>query len=90
MAEMDEAFRAKDFSKLARMAHNLKGVAANVGAMQLSEFSAQLDEQCGNRQMDQIAQTLEAIRIAMEWLRTNASHQIENYLSSLSNQTRVE
>ncbi len=90
MAEMEKAFNAKDFAQLARLAHNLKGVAANVGAMRLSEYSAQLDEQCDNAQLEQIAQTLEAIRNAMEWLQANAIHLIENYLSSTQDQTRAE
>lgn len=90
MAEMDEVFNTKDFTRLARLAHNLKGVAANVGAMQLSEFSAQLDEQCHDKQMSQIAQTLETMHILVEWLQTNAFHLIENYILSTPYQTRAE
>jgi HPt (histidine-containing phosphotransfer) domain-containing protein len=35
-------------SLLGMAAHNLKGVAANLGAMKLSECAAKLDKQCND------------------------------------------
>lgn len=41
-------FLERDMTMLARAAHNLKGVAANLGAMKLSECAAKLDKQCND------------------------------------------
>jgi CheY-like chemotaxis protein/HPt (histidine-containing phosphotransfer) domain-containing protein len=38
-------FRRMDFVELSRAAHNLNGVAANLGALQLSEYARKLDKQ---------------------------------------------
>ncbi|HUG33812.1 MAG TPA: response regulator [Anaerolineales bacterium] len=42
--DMQEAFALKDFESLSRSAHNLKGVSANLGALQLSEYADRLDK----------------------------------------------
>ena len=38
-------FAENDLKKLSRAAHNLKGVSANLGALQLSEYASRLDKQ---------------------------------------------
>jgi PAS domain S-box-containing protein len=43
MSIMQEALQQHDFEKLSRQAHNLKGVASNFSAMELSSLSNQLD-----------------------------------------------
>ena len=84
LAEMEEAFFARDLTSLARIAHNLKGVAANVGAMQLSEASARLDEQSNLNDAEHIPGTLEEIRTMANMLEDNATYIIEEHLSSTS------
>jgi CheY-like chemotaxis protein len=90
IAEMEKAFRVADLTKLAYLAHNLKGVAANVGAMQLSEISAQLDEQCDDREMNQISKSLHRIENAMNALQVNAINSAEKYFASNPSHTRDE
>jgi two-component system, sensor histidine kinase and response regulator len=42
---IQDLFARKDLGGLSRAAHNLKGVAANLGASQLSEYAQRLDKQ---------------------------------------------
>ena len=39
---------------MSRAAHNLKGVAANLGAVRLSESAAKLDKQCNEGYTDSL------------------------------------
>jgi CheY-like chemotaxis protein/HPt (histidine-containing phosphotransfer) domain-containing protein len=44
--DFERHFLERDMPTLGRLAHNLKGVAANLGAMRLSECAGKLDKQC--------------------------------------------
>jgi HPt (histidine-containing phosphotransfer) domain-containing protein len=47
---------------LSRSAHNLKGVAANLGILQLSEYADKLDAESSSGYTDSISETLKEIK----------------------------
>lgn len=55
-------FRLGNLEELSRAAHNLKGVAANLGILQLSEYADQLDKQSSQGYTQQINQSLQKIK----------------------------
>jgi HPt (histidine-containing phosphotransfer) domain-containing protein len=52
----------QDFAKMRRACHTLKGVAANAGAMVLSEAAKDLEESLRNEQRDRVVDSLPLIR----------------------------
>ena len=60
-AEMDEALRAGDASKLARAAHSIKGSSSNVGALTL-RTEAEALEQKSHHSLDGAAEALANLR----------------------------
>ena len=57
---------------LSRAAHNLKGVAANLGAMRLSERAGILEKQCDMGIQDEIAKTVAQVGIAADEFKKSA------------------
>lgn len=55
---------ARDIEKLSRAAHNLKGVAANLGATQLSNLAHRLDEQSSGGYTEGLRETIKDLEIA--------------------------
>jgi two-component system, sensor histidine kinase and response regulator len=55
-------YESKRWKELANKAHNLKGVSANLGLMQLSSLAAILDKQSGNGQPGLAGETLKEIQ----------------------------
>lgn len=51
---LQQYFLQHDVSELGRAAHNLRGVAANLGALKLSEIAEKLDKQCNEGYTDSI------------------------------------
>lgn len=62
---MQHFFAKMDLAGLSRAAHNLNGVAANLGAAQLSEFAKRLDEQSGRGYTELIHHLLEEIQLSV-------------------------
>lgn len=58
-------FGKMDLVGLARAAHNLTGIAASLGALQLSEYAKRLDKQSGEGYTDSIAPLLEEIQLTV-------------------------
>lgn len=56
------SFARMDLVGLSRAAHNLSGVAANLGASQLSEYAKRLDEQSSEGYTERIGHLLEEIQ----------------------------
>ena len=56
-------FEKMDLVELARAAHNLNGVAANLGALQLSEHARKLDEQSVGGYTESIGDSLREIQL---------------------------
>ena len=61
---MHDFCEAHDTEKLSRAAHNLKGVAANLGATQLSNLAHRLDEQSSGGYTDGLRETIKDLEIA--------------------------
>ena len=61
---MQNYFAVKDMDGLSRAAHNLKGVTANLGILQLSEYADRLDTQSSSGYTDSIGETLKEIKAA--------------------------
>jgi CheY-like chemotaxis protein len=59
--KLDQALKAQNWQDLATYAHNLKGVAANFGAKQLSILASNLDEQCQGRKIRLAGKTIREI-----------------------------
>src|SRR6185503_2001159 len=59
---MQNYFIARDMDGLSRAAHNLKGVTANLGILQLSEYADKLDAESGSGYTDAISETLKEIK----------------------------
>lgn len=62
MNAMLNYFAAGDLDGLARAAHNLKGVTANLGILQLSEYADRLDKQSSAGYTDLIDESLKEIK----------------------------
>ena len=62
MDAMQNYFAVKDMDGLSRAAHNLKGVAANLGILQLSEYADKLDTESGSGYTESIGETLKEIK----------------------------
>jgi len=71
-------FEIKDLENLSRAAHNLKGVSASLGALQLSEHAQRLEKQADDGYTDSIEELLKEITVSTDKLRVDLSI----YLSS--------
>lgn len=60
---IQQAFAKKDWVGLARTAHNLNGVAANLGALQLSEYARKLDKESVDGYTDSTEHLIREIQI---------------------------
>jgi len=58
-----------DFESLSRIAHNLKGVSANLGFIQLSEYAHKIEDQVSKRRIDSIKDILVHIETVADKLR---------------------
>ncbi len=64
---------AHDLEKLSRAAHNLKGVAATLGAIHLSNLAHQLDEQGSAEDADGLRETIQDLEMAAHVLSDHAN-----------------
>jgi len=71
-------FRGKDMEGLYRAAHNLKGVSANLGALQLSEHAHRLEKQVGEGYTDGIESVFNDILVTSEKLKESAFNFLAN------------
>jgi two-component system, sensor histidine kinase and response regulator len=62
MEAMQRYFAARDLDGLSRAAHNLKGVSANLGILQLSEYADRLDTESSSGYTDLIGETLKEVK----------------------------
>lgn len=72
LENMRSCFMKHDLEGLYRAAHNLKGVAANLGALQLSEHARRLEKQVGESYTEQIENMLNDISTTADSLKVSA------------------
>lgn len=72
-------FASGDFQSLSKDSHNLKGVAASLGAMKLSASAAKLNQQSRSGESNSIAETLEECDRAILSLKDNAMNVLSRY-----------
>lgn len=70
-------FLERDMPMLGRAAHNLKGVAANLGAMTLSESAAKLDKQCN----DGYTESLEGLILEVNEMGSRLQEVVRDFLA---------
>ena len=72
LEKMQTLFRDKDWESLYRAAHNLKGVSANLGALQLSEHAGRLEKQVNEGYNDAVEGLLNEVLNAARTLMKTA------------------
>ena len=72
LSQLREDLNNDDLKALSLHAHNLKGLSANFGAMQLSGLAATLDTQCKDGQHELVTDTLLNLSLSMDELRSKA------------------
>jgi two-component system, sensor histidine kinase and response regulator len=72
LENMRACFAKKDMDGLYRAAHNLKGVSANLGALQLSEHARRLEKQVSESYTEQIESMLNDISTTSDKLKESA------------------
>lgn len=65
---LERRFDQMDLEALSRAAHNLKGVAANLGASQLSDYAGKLDKESVDGYTDSLGPLLQEIQVAVDRL----------------------
>lgn len=66
---MQALYKAADMAGLSRAAHNLKGVSANLGALQLSEYARRLEKQVSEGYNQQVDGLINDVRMAVGKLK---------------------
>lgn len=67
LAELEEAVAAQDAAKVARLAHRLKGAAANVAAHGIRDRARAIESLARQPALDEVPQHLSALRA--QWVR---------------------
>ena len=79
MEQFRTMFNSGDFNALSKNAHNLKGVAASMGAMQLSAIVAKLEQQSQSGESVNIEETLGECAKNIAALQDNAMKILSSY-----------
>jgi HPt (histidine-containing phosphotransfer) domain-containing protein len=58
LQRIQECFSERDLAGLARAAHNLQGIAASLGALQLAEYARKLDKASGEGYTEALSQLI--------------------------------
>lgn len=79
MEQFRNSFLSGDLQSLSEHAHKLKGVAASMGAMQLSALVSQVDHLSRDRESDLIEEVLDQCDISIFMLQDNATKVLSKY-----------
>ena len=79
IVQLLNSFRSRDYLALSDVAHNLKGVSASLGAMQLSALALQLDRQSRVGDSEQIEETLKEIEGMFNVLQDTAMELLSKF-----------
>jgi CheY-like chemotaxis protein/HPt (histidine-containing phosphotransfer) domain-containing protein len=78
LERLDACYQNNEFELLSRLAHNLKGVSANLGGMQLSEQAGKLEKQIDSGNSGEIKHIIDTVRVAAEEFQKSASKYLSN------------
>lgn len=62
LAEIENAFKVKDFNKIRQLSHAMKSSSANIGAEEVSSIAATIE----NAAIDEIAETISASLVGLK------------------------
>ena len=87
LKKLKKGFKKQDYKELVDNAHNLKGVAASLGAMQLSAVALQLERYGGNKDLQQIEIVLHELDSMISVLLETAQDCVLKYESDNGKQS---
>lgn len=77
LGDFERYFLERDMPTLGRAAHNLRGVAANLGAMRLSDCAGKLDKQCN----DGYTESIEGLILEVKETGSRLQDVVRNFLA---------
>lgn len=84
LQQVQECFAANDLAGIARAAHNLQGIAASLGALQLSDYARKLDKESGDGYTEALSQLIGEIQLTgAKFIETS-----NNFLANVSASVR--
>jgi len=83
------AFDAGDFEALSKQAHNLKGVSASLGAMQISNFALQLDQHGQQRDSEIVRRLLTELESNVSMFKAEALKELSVYTQNDVDTNRI-
>jgi CheY-like chemotaxis protein/HPt (histidine-containing phosphotransfer) domain-containing protein len=85
LEELMNDYKAGNWHVLSNHAHNLKGLSANFGAMELSRNALELDQYVNESQYEQAKHKLAEMDVCIQNLRTEASAFLRSYFNDKDN-----
>jgi CheY-like chemotaxis protein len=73
LEKLESCHSKHEFELLSRLAHNLKGVAANLGGIRLSEQAGKLEKQIDSGAISEIKHIIDLVRVVAEEFQQSAS-----------------
>jgi len=83
------AFDSNDFEAISKQAHNLKGVSASLGAMQISDLARQLDEHSQSMHMEKVQELLTELESNVSIFKVEALKILSIYTQNDVNTNRI-
>jgi CheY-like chemotaxis protein len=79
LERLDTCHQNNEFELLSRLAHNLKGVSANLGAIRLSEQAGRLEKEVDSGALGEIKHIIETIKMAADEFQKSASQYLVEF-----------
>ena len=78
IVELSSLLDANDIEQATRLAHTIKGTAANIGTVSLHELAAKIEKYCNSEEFEQAQKLLPDIQVSLDEVLT----EIDTFLSS--------